>query len=407
MTDVVIIGGGPAGMSAAISASKNGSKVTLIERNSQLGGILNQCIHNGFGLKYFREELTGPEYAHRLIQEIKKQKNITVLLNTFVTKVQENSVEIINENGKSTIDCKAIVLAMGCRERTAGNIFLNGTRPSGVLTAGQAQKLVNVHGKMPGKKVVILGSGDIGLIMARRMTQEGARVLGVYEINSQSSGLVRNISQCLNDFNIPLYLNTTVCEVVGKDKITGVWVAKVDKNFKIIEKTKKFIKCDCLILSVGLIPETDLLTGDINPKTNSFYVDDRLQKQKGIFICGNVLHVHDLVDNVTLESFDAGLNASLYAQGKLPDTNKHTIVFSDKISYTTPSFITEGSGNTTIRFRVKDRLENCTFQISCNGNIIKNQKVLAVNSGEMQSITFDKSSVTSDVKLEVLWSQLN
>ena len=404
MQDVIIVGGGPAGMSAALEAAKHGAKVLILERNSSLGGILNQCIHNGFGLKYFKEELTGPEYAHRLICAIKENRKIKVKLNTFVTKIEKGKVEIISKNGKEVLECKSIILAMGCRERTAGNILLNGTRPSGILTAGAAQKLVNCHGVLPGKRAVILGSGDIGLIMARRLTYEGCKVLGVYEINQTTSGLKRNIVQCLEDNNIPLHLGTTIVEVEGDTKVSGVWVCEVDKNFKPKEKTKKFIKCDLVVLSVGLIPETDLLSGEINPKTNSFYVDDTLSKEDGIFMCGNVLHVHDLVDNVTLESFEAGKNAALFALNKLDtNANKVAVKFDDKISYVLPNSIVLGGGDTTLRFRVKQKQENVKFRVeSLSGKIIKEQKFLAINSGEMQSITFNKTEVDSDIILKVV-----
>lgn len=404
MQDVIVIGGGPAGMSAALEASKQGAKVLIIERNSALGGILNQCIHNGFGLKYFKEELTGPEYAHRLICAIKENKKIKVKLNTFVTKLEKGKVEITSKNGKELLECKAIILAMGCRERTAGNILLNGTRPSGILTAGACQKLVNCYGVLPGKRAVILGSGDIGLIMARRLTQEGCKVLGVYEINQTTSGLKRNIVQCLEDNNIPLHLGTTIIEVEGSEKVSGVWVAEVDKNFNPKLKTKKFIKCDLVVLSVGLIPETDLLCGNINPKTNSFYVDDTLSKEDGIFMCGNVLHVHDLVDNVTLESFEAGKSAALYALNKAPETSqKVEVKFDDSISYALPNSIVLGGGDSTLRFRVKSKLVNPKIQIiTDSGKIIKEQKFLAINSGEMQSITFNKSEIDSPITLKVV-----
>ncbi len=404
MHEVIIVGGGPAGLSAAIKAAQDGAKVLIIERNGALGGILNQCIHNGFGLKYFKEELTGPEYAHKLICTIKQMKNIKVLLNTFVTKIEKGKVEITNKDGRKTLDCKSIILAMGCRERTAGNILLNGTRPSGIITAGAAQKLVNMHGVLPGKRAVILGSGDIGLIMARRLTQEGCKVLGVYEINSTSSGLKRNIAQCLQDYKIPLHLNSTIIEVEGTNRVSGVWVAKVDKKFNVIEKTKKFIKCDTVILSVGLIPETDLISGKINPKTNSFYVDDTLSKEDGIFMCGNVLHVHDLVDNVTLESFEAGKHAALYAKNKLNlSSNKVEVLFDDKISYVVPNMLTLNENNTTIRFRVKEKLVNPKIQVaSQSGKVIKEQKFLAINSGEMQSITFNKKDIDENIILKVV-----
>lgn len=323
VTDVLIIGGGPAGMSSALSASENGSKVVIVERDGVLGGILNQCIHNGFGLHYFGEELTGPEFAHRFRKMVEKDKNITVLTNTLVTDLKENVTTVLSRSGIIEIKFKACVLAMGCRERTAGNISLNGTRPMGIITAGSAQKMVNIDGKMIGKDIVILGSGDIGLIMARRLTLEGAKVHAVLEINSTSSGLRRNILQCLDDFNIPLYYNTTIFEVVGRDRVEGVYYGQVDEHFNKIENTKKFLKCDTVILSVGLVPDLQILPDfETNPKTNGVFVNEHYQtKQPWLFSCGNVLHVHDLVDNVALEGRQVGLFASLYAQKKLYDGN--------------------------------------------------------------------------------------
>ena len=265
--DVVVIGGGPAGMAAAIESDKVGAKTLLLERNEKLGGILNQCIHNGFGLHYFNEELTGPEYALRFEALINKT-NVKVMLNTFVIDVTGHTITFINPDGETIVEAKAIVMAMGCREKTPAGITLTGTRPVGVYTAGQAQKMVNMYGKLPGKNVVILGSGDIGLIMARRLTFEGAKVIEVLEIMPESGGLKRNIQQCLNDFNIPLKLKTTVTRVVGDTRVEGVYVAEVD-GFTPIKETEHFVPCDCLILSVGLLPETDLIKGlKLNPKTS-------------------------------------------------------------------------------------------------------------------------------------------
>ncbi len=398
-TDVVVIGGGPAGMEASISASKQGAKVILIERNNVLGGILNQCIHNGFGLHYFGEELTGPEYATRFRELVKNEPNITVMLNTFVTKIDGKKVEIMNSDGRSIIECKSLVLAMGCRERTAGNITLTGTRPAGIYTAGLAQRMVNIEGKMPGKKVVILGSGDIGLIMARRLTFEGAKVLCVLEINKTTSGLKRNIAQCLNDFSIPLYTSTTIFEVVGKDRVEGIYYGEVDDHFNRIEESKKFLECDCVILSVGLIPETDLLENvEINRKTNSVFVDDSFSFDDGVFACGNFLHVHDLVDNVTLEALDAGECAGKYALGKLEKSDKYVNVnYSDNISYVIPNKVNLGDGKLTLKFRVKQKVVKQKFVIYSGNTKIFEKFVMAVNPGEMQSLTFDKSLVQDDL----------
>lgn len=403
MVDVIVIGGGPAGMEASISASNEGAKVILIERNNVLGGILNQCIHNGFGLHYFGEELTGPEYAKRFREHIESNKNIEVLLNTFVTKIDGKKIEVVNKNGKKTLECKSLVLAMGCRERTQGNIMLTGTRPVGIYTAGLAQRMVNIEGKLPGKKIVILGSGDIGLIMARRLTYEGAKVICVLEINKTTSGLKRNIAQCLDDYNIPLYLSTTIFDVVGKERVEGIYYGQVDDNFNRIEESKKYLECDCIILSVGLIPETDLLENvQINRKTNSVFVDDYLATTSGIFACGNFLHVHDLVDNVTLEAKDAGKNAGLYALGKLNNNDNFVnISFCDDISYTIPNKIFLGTGDLTIKFRVKKKIVKQKFIIYSGNTKIFEKFVMAVNPGEMQTLTIDKCLIDKDIFVNI------
>ena len=403
-TDVLVIGGGPAGMSAALSASENGSKVILIERDNVLGGILNQCIHNGFGLHYFNEELTGPEFAHRFRKMVEKDKNISVYTNTLVTDIQEKKVKVMGALGVETISAKAIVLAMGCRERTAGNISLCGTRPMGILTAGTVQKLVNIDGKMVGKDVVILGSGDIGLIMARRLTLEGAKVHAVLEINSTSSGLRRNIMQCLEDFDIPLYYNTTIFEVVGKDHVEGVYYGQVDENFQPIEATKKFLKCDTVVLSVGLIPEMQMANFvRLSKSTNGAVVNEFYQTDKDwLFSCGNILHVHDLVDNVALEAKQAGKFASLYAQNKLPDKAKPIEVASTSdFSYVLPSTIYEGAGQVEIKFRLRNKIVKKTICAKCNDVILGKRFILAGVPGEMMSLTFDKSGAHDKIQLEI------
>lgn len=402
-TDVLVIGGGPAGMSAALSASQNNSKVVLVERDHVLGGILNQCIHNGFGLHYFKEELTGPEFAHRFREMVEKDKNIKVLTNTLVTTFGEKKVSVIGEKGAFDISFKACIIAMGCRERTAGNINLNGTRPMGVITAGTAQKMVNIDGKMVGKDVVILGSGDIGLIMARRLTLEGARVHAVFEINSVSSGLRRNILQCLDDFNIPLYYNTTIFEVVGKDRVEGVYYGEVDEHFNKKEETKKFLKCDTVILSVGLIPEMQNLTDiKVNPKTNGAFVNEHYQTNKPwMFSCGNILHVHDLVDNVALEGKQVGLFASLYAQNKLNDGNLIEVKHSSDFAYVLPYTLFEGDEDVEMKFRLKNKIVRKWIKVVSEGKEVAKKFVLAGVPGEMMTINFSKKGVKKEVVLEV------
>lgn len=401
-TDCLVIGGGPAGMSAALSASENGSKVVLLERDEKLGGILNQCIHNGFGLHYFKEELTGPEFAYRLRQYIEKDKNISVYTGTLVTKIEKNKVSVMGKLGVEEIYAKSIILAMGCRERTAGNISLCGTRPMGILTAGTLQKMVNIDGKMVGKNAVILGSGDIGLIMARRLTLEGAKVHAVIEINKTSSGLRRNIMQCLEDFDIPLLFQTTIFEVVGKDRVEGVWYGQVDENFKPIESTKKFLKCDTVVLSVGLVPEMEIANFvSVSKVTKGANVNEYYQTdQPWLFSCGNILHVHDLVDNVALEAKQAGKFASLYAQNKLPKhQNLVKIVASDAFSYVLPGEIFQGVGETEIKFRLKQKAIRQTVVAKCDGVILGKKYLLAGTPGEMLSMKIEKNGASKEINL--------
>ena len=320
--DIVVIGGGSAGLASAIKASKYGLKVAIIERDNKLGGILNQCIHNGFGLSYFKQELTGPEYANKFIQML-DGTNIDVYLNTTVLEIKKHfEILTISPKGLEKIVCKGIVLATGCRERPSGAINLCGSRPAGIISAGSAQKIVNLQGKMIGKDIVIVGSGDIGLIMARRLRFEGANVIGVYEIMPYPSGLKRNIVQCLDDYNIPLHLSKTVVEVVGKDRVEGVFVAPVKNDFSFDLDKREFIKCDTIVLSIGLTPSNELanqLGLKQNPLTNGCVVDEYLQTStSGIFSCGNGLHVHDIVDNVTRESERAGEILGLAKFTKMP-----------------------------------------------------------------------------------------
>ena len=399
--DVVIIGGGPAGMGAAIECSKTGASVLILERDSRLGGILNQCIHNGFGLHYFNEELTGPEYACRF-EELLKNTNVDVMLNTFVTSVNGKKITFISPNGAETIEPKAVVFAMGCREKTAGNIKLTGTRPVGIWTAGQVQKLVNFYGKLPGKRAVILGSGDIGLIMARRLTFEGAEVLKVLEIMPTSSGLARNIRQCLEDYNIPIHYNTTITEVVGDDRVCGVKYAQVDENLNVIKETEQYIECDLVVLSVGLQPEFDIvLNPKIDSRTGGLVVNEYRECEDGVFACGNVLHVHDLVDNVTNESIAAGRNAGLYVLGKLNRGVENKVFAGNGIRYTVPSSYFEGDGELEIYFRISKKYLNSSIVVYSNGEEVFAKRFIALNPGEMESIRVNKSKLCGDISVAI------
>lgn len=401
--DVVVIGGGPAGMSASLGSSNNQSKTLLIERNHSLGGILNQCIHNGFGLHYFNQELTGPEFANRFEKLVRKNKNISILTDTFVTDIKENQVTITNKNGIQKIHTGAVVLATGARERTPASIRLNGTRPQGIMTAGVAQKMVNIYGYLPGKNVVILGSGDIGLIMARRLTLEGAKVHAVLEINSTTSGLRRNVLQCLEDFNIPLLFNTTVFEVVGTNRIEGIYYGQVDENYQPIESTKKFIKCDTLVLSVGLTPETDLLPNlETKKVTNGAKINEYYQTNiPGVFSAGNVLHIHDLVDNVAIEAETAGKFASEYAKGKLDNSHPITIEAGKGLTYVLPDIAYKNESKLIVKFRLKNKITKSNI-IAKSGNTILSKKfLLAGVPGEMLSMEIDKTNATEKIVVEV------
>lgn len=404
VTDVVVIGGGPAGMSAALSASKTGAKVILVERDEVLGGILNQCIHNGFGLHFFHEELTGPEFAYRFRKMVENDKNIKVFTSTLVTKIEDKKIEVMGKNGVQEIVAKAVVLAMGCRERTAGNISLCGTRPAGIVTAGVAQKMVNIDGKMVGKDIVILGSGDIGLIMARRLTLEGAKVHAVLEINSTSSGLRRNIMQCLEDFDIPLLFNTTIFEVVGKDRVEGVFYGQVDENFRPIESTRKFLKCDTVVLSVGLVPEMYIASdATICKTTGGAVVNEFYQTNKEwLFSCGNILHVHDLVDNVAIEAQQAGKFAGLFALEKLPEHGKIlSVEAGDGVSYVLPYSLFEGQGKVEFKLRLKEKIVRKTLVAKCGANILGKKFILAGVPGEMMNFEIEKNGATDKIVVEI------
>lgn len=402
-TDVVVIGGGPAGMAAALGSANSGSKTLIVERNDSLGGILNQCIHNGFGLHYFKEELTGPEFANRFEKLVKKNKNIEVLTSTFVTNIEPHKVTIINTNGEQTIQAGAIILATGAREKTPANITLTGTRPEGILTAGVAQKMVNILGKLPGKEVVILGSGDIGLIMARRLTFEGAKVKAVLEINSTTSGLRRNVLQCLEDYNIPLLFNTTVFDVVGENRVEGIYYGQVDSSYNRLEETNKFLKCDTLILSVGLTPETDLLPSlETMRVTNGAKIDEYYQTNiESVFTCGNVLHIHDLVDNVATEAEEAGKSASRYVNGLLNTKKPINVNIGNGLTYIVPSVAYVNEDVLTVKFRLKNKVTKAFIVAKSQGKEIAKKYLLAGVPGEMLTMQIDKTHIDGDIIVEV------
>ena len=392
MTDLVIIGGGPAGLSAAVAAYDAGIKdILILERDEALGGILQQCIHNGFGLHKFGEELTGPEYALRYEKQV-KERNIPVKLNTMVLDIDKNRVVTATnaEDGIFQIQAKAIILAMGCRERSKGALNIPGSRPSGIFSAGTAQKYVNMKGYMPGKNVVILGSGDIGLIMARRMTLEGAKVHAVCELMPYSGGLARNIQQCLNDFDIPLKLSHTVVDIHGKERLTGVTIAKVDQTKKPVAGTEEYIACDTLLLSVGLIPENELSLGagvDLNHITGGATVDQNRQTNiPGIFACGNVLHVHDLVDFVSEEAEIAGISAAKFIGGAQSDDLNIPITTDGKIRYTVPQCINKAE-DVKVYFRVADVFKNVKINVFDGNELVYSKKKQKVAPGEMETVT--------------------
>lgn len=401
--DIIVIGGGPAGLAAAFSAKQSGAqKVLVLERDNKLGGILNQCIHNGFGLHTFKEELTGPEYADRYVR-MASDAGVEYKLNTMVIGIdREKKVTYVNEtDGLCVVQAKALILAMGCRERSRGALNIPGYRPAGIYSAGTAQRLVNVEGKKVGKEVVILGSGDIGLIMARRMTFEGAKVKAVAEVMPYSGGLKRNIVQCLEDYGIPLLLQHTVVEIKGKERLSSVVLAKVDERRRPVPGTEQEIPCDTLLLSVGLLPENELtgqLSVEMSPVTGGAFVNEWMETTaEGIFACGNVLHVHDLVDYVSEEASLAGKNAAQYALLR-KDSKKETpkerirITCGNGIRYTVPGQIPlkDAEESILVRFRVDNVYKNCSICVYADDKIIWQRKKAAVAPGEMEQILLKK-----------------
>ncbi len=398
--DLVIIGGGSAGMSAAVAAYDAGLRnILLLERGNALGGILLQCVHNGFGLHRFKEELTGPEYAYRYEKQV-RERGIPFKLETTVLDITADRVvtAINSEDGIFTVQAGAIILAMGCRERPKGALNIAGTRPAGIFTAGTAQKYINIDGYMPGNEVVILGSGDIGLIMARRMTMEGAKVKAVCELMPYSGGLARNIEQCLHDFDIPLMLSHTVVEIHGRERVTGVTVAKVDERRRPIPETRQYIACDTLLLSCGLIPENELTRSagiPLDRITNGAQVDQNRQTAiPGIFACGNVLHVHDLVDYVSEEAEIAGRAAAAFVQGENTAPACEIALRTDgKVRYTVPQRIT-AEEDVRVYFRVADVYRGVTITVRDGEQVIFSKKKGKVAPGEMESVTLTAAQLS-------------
>lgn len=431
--DIVIIGGGPAGLAAAVSARKNGiDSVLILERDRELGGILNQCIHNGFGLHTFKEELTGPEYASRFIEQV-QDLAIEYKLNTMVMEISPDKIvtAMNGEEGMFCIRAKAVILAMGCRERARGALNIPGYRPAGIYSAGTAQRLVNMEGYMPGREVVILGSGDIGLIMARRMTLEGAKVKVVAELMPYSGGLKRNIVQCLDDYGIPLKLSHTVVDIKGRERVEGVTLAEVDERGKPIPGTEEFYACDTLLLSVGLIPENEVSRGmgvEINPVTSGPRVNESLETSvEGVFACGNVLHVHDLVDYVSEEAAAAGRNAAVYvlersaqSGGEADGSGQDSVCRnegagdddgpgirlcpSNGVRYTVPETIcvSRMSEELTVRFRVGGVYRNCSVSVYFDDERVITRRRQIVAPGEMEEVKLTREQLLSYPDLDTI-----
>ena len=408
--DIVIVGGGPAGLAAALEARREApeAKIVILERDRALGGILQQCIHNGFGLHFFGEELTGPEYVERFIRKL-EGTGIEVWLDTMVLEISaEREVTCVSaERGLTTLQAGAVVLAMGCRERPRGALGIPGTRPAGVYTAGTAQRLTNMDGYLPGKRVVILGSGDIGLIMARRMTWEGAKVELVAEIMPYSSGLKRNIVQCLEDNGIPLLFNHTVTRVHGRERVEGVTISEVDPATRLpLRGSARFVPCDTLLLSVGLIPENELSKGagvELDNVTGGAVVDEHRQTSvPGVFACGNVLHVHDLVDNVSAEAMIAGAAAARYALSGGEHAQQYAVSTGRGVRYAVPQRVNAGTdGTLDIYFRVGNVYRGETLEVACGDAVLFRRKKNIMTPGEMEKVTIDAGKVTGDLTVRL------
>lgn len=402
--DLIIIGGGPAGLAAAVAARDKGiESIMILEREARLGGILRQCIHNGFGLQRFKESLTGPEYANNFIREVEKRHIEYMTDTTVISLSKQKVVTVVSPEGVVELQAKAVILAMGCRERSRGALNIAGTRPAGIYSAGTAQKYVNIMGYMPGKRIVILGSGDIGLIMARRMTLEGAKVLAVAEIMPYSSGLKRNIKQCLEDFNIPLYLSHTITDIEGDKRVTGVTISKVDENRKPIPGTEMHFDCDTVLFSVGLIPENELTKNADIPLSKgtrgAVVYDNRETEIEGVFACGNVLHVHDLVDFVSEEAEIAGRAAADYILNGEKQRDTLAAVAGDNVSYVLPQLADKNAKPfVKLFFRVRKEIRNAKIVVRSGDKILSEKVKKIVVPGEMENVILTEKMLESACK---------